>query len=109
MISVFLEKGIKILVTGLIALGLETEASDEGGRGHCKPYPWVELRFTEDSDSGKKLNKILDEYNNKHQLPWIMEKQIGGLFWLVPQNKNIDTSILHKEADRLGKFMHQKI
>ncbi len=102
------------LVTGLNILGLETEMSCEGGEGHSKPYPWVELRFTKNSDSMNRLQKILFAYHlSSRMVMWKVEKQVQGqeqeiaVFWLVPKNKQLPLSLLHEGVEELGWFLYQ--
>ncbi len=102
------DEKMRLLVTGLIILDLETEASCEGGIGHIKSYPWVELCFTESSERMSRLKNILKAYQKSNkEVAWKAEKQIGGIFWIVPENKQLPLSLLHEGLEDLGWFLYE--
>ncbi len=101
------DEKMRALVTGLMIMGIETEQSCQGGKGHIKSYPWVELRFAEQSECMKKIRNILRAYNiTKREVNWSVEKQIGGVFWLVPENKNLPLNTLQEGAEEMGWFLY---
>lgn len=101
------DEKIRILVTGLWMLGIETSASDQGGEGHCKPYPWVELAFDKENDMLRKARNVLRAYHlSLPDIRWTIEVQLGGIFWIVPEIKELPLSELHKSAEKLGWFLH---
>lgn len=88
-------------------LGIETSASDQGGKGHNKPYPWVELAFDKNNDMLQKTRNALRAYHlTLPDLKWTIEIQLGRIFWIVPEIKDLPLSDLHESAEKLGWFLH---
>ena len=78
-----LDEGIRDIVLTLIANGVETYESCEGGKGHA--YPWPTVRFTGSSPEGLRALSVA----LSHGLPvtqlrraWnIMDESIHGPWW----------------------------
>ncbi len=101
------DKRIRILVTGLWMLGIRTEHSDQGGDGHCKPYPWVELAFDRENEMMQKARNALRAYHlTQPRIRWTIEVRLGGVFWIVPEMKDLPLDDLQRSAEELGWFLH---
>ncbi len=101
------DEKIRILVTGLWMMGIRTSYSDEGGKGHCKSYPWVELAFDQTNEMLRKTQNALRGYHlTRPDIEWKVESQLGGVLWLVPENKNLPLPDLQRSASELGWFLH---
>jgi len=103
----FTDEKVRVLVTGLMILDFETNASDQGGDGHIMSFPWIELRFPSDSKKMDRLCRVLEFYNKADNLNWIVEEQLGGCHWLVPENKELPIAKLHEAIEDLGWFLYK--
>ncbi len=102
------DEGVRTLVTGLMVLKIDTSASCQGGLGHIKDYPWIEIVFPSNNEKMKRLSVILKTYHMMGSvMEWVIEMQIGGIYWLVPAVKNLPLDILHEGAEDLGWFLYQ--
>ncbi|GEM_PF-5767117 len=99
---------LRALVTGLMLFEIETRAFDEGGEGHIKCYPWVQLGFSEkDHEKLRKLKRIVETYNSFNKGPaWMIEKQREEALCLVPKKKNLPAKVLQESAEEFGRFLY---
>ena len=83
-----LDEGIKDIVLGLIANGVETYESCEGGKGHT--YPWPTVRFTGSSAEGLRALSVALSYGlpvSQLRRTWtIRDEAIHGPWWEMTFN-----------------------
>ncbi len=101
----YFDQKIKVLLRGLILQKIKIIRSDQGGPGHLKHFPWVEI----DEKDKEKVNLMIERYNHFHGKNsgcWKIERYFGRFYWIVPEKKELPLSILHHQLRLFGWFLH---